>query len=66
MTSGYKNESVQPPSVVQTIANTAAQAEPIYNPYPSPIVGEVSPTDPRIQTADQSPTDGLVIGEEDM
>ena len=54
------------PSVVQTIENTAAQVEPIYNPYPSPIIGEVSPTDPRIRQADQSPTDNLVINEADM
>ena len=58
-------ESVQH-SVVQTIANTADQVEPIYNLYPSPVIGEVSPTDPLIRPAEQSPTNELVIVEEDM
>ena len=43
----YDVETVQP-SVLQTIADTPAQVESIFNPYPSPVIGEVSPTDPRI------------------
>ena len=58
-------ESV-PPSFVETVATTAAQVEPIYNPYPSPVIGQVSPTDPCIRPADQSPTDELVIDEEEF
>ena len=58
-------EFVQP-SVVQTIANTAAKVEPIYNPYSSPVIGEVLPTDSRIRPANQSPTFELVFDEEDM
>ena len=38
-------ESIQP-SVVQTIADTATRVEPIANDFPSPIIGQVSPTDP--------------------
>ena len=38
-------ESVQH-SVVQTILDTAAQAEPIPNSFPSPVIRDVSPTDP--------------------
>ena len=37
--------SVQP-SVVQTIMDTATRVEPIPNPFPWPVIGEVSPTDP--------------------
>ena len=40
-------ESIQP-SVVQTIVDTASRVEPIENDFPSPIIGQVSPTDPRI------------------
>ena len=40
--------SVQPP-VIQTIVDTATRVEPIPNPFPSPIIREVSPTDPRIR-----------------
>ena len=43
--------SVQP-SVVQTIVDTATRVEIIPNPFPSPITGELSPTDPRIRPAD--------------
>ena len=58
-------ESVQP-SVIQTTVDTAAQVEPIPNPFPSPVIGEVSPTDSRIDPADQSPPEELFIDEEDM
>ena len=57
-------ESVQP-SVIQTIVDAAAQVEPIPNPFPSPVIGEVSPTDPRIRPADQSPPEELFIDEEE-
>ena len=54
------------PSVVQTIVDTATRVEPIPNPFPSPIIGEVSLTNPRIRPADQSPSDERIIDEEDM
>ena len=54
------------PSVVQTFVDTAAQVEPIPKPYPSPAIGEVSPTDPYIQPANQSPPDELTFNDEDM
>ena len=53
-------------SVVQTIIDTAAQVETIPFPYSSPVIGEVSPTDPCIRPANQSPTDELTIDEEGM
>ena len=56
-------ESVQP-SVVQTIVDTASQVEPIANPFPSPIIGEVSPTDPRIRPADHSSSDEQILDED--
>ena len=46
--------------------DTATQVEPIPNQFPSPIIGAVSATDPRIRPADQSPSHELIIGEEDM
>ena len=54
------------PSVIQTIVDTAAQVEPMPNAFPSPIIGEVSPTDPRIRPANQSPPENLIIDEMDM
>ena len=57
-------EYVQP-SFVQIIANTAAQVEPIRKLYPSPVLGEVSPTDPQIRPANQRPTDESNIDKED-
>ena len=58
-------ESVQP-SVIQTIVDTAAQVETIQNSSPSPVIGQVSPTVPRIQPAYQSFPDELIIDEEEM
>ena len=58
-------ESVQP-SVVQTIVNTASRVEPIANSFPSPIIEEVSPTDPRIRPADHSYSDERILDEENM
>ena len=58
-------ESVQP-SIVQTIVDTASRVEPIENEFPSPITGQVSPTDPRIQPADHNSSNELIIDEEDM
>ena len=58
-------ESIQP-SVVQTIVDTATRVEPIANDFPSPIIGQVSPTDPRIRPADHSTSNELIIDEEDM
>ena len=58
-------ESVQP-SVVQTIVDTASRVEPIANSFPSPIIGEVSPTDPRIRPADHSYSDERILDEENM
>ena len=46
-------ESIQP-SVIQTIVDTATRVEPIHNDFPSPIIGQVSPMDPRIRPADHS------------
>ena len=57
--------SVQP-SVVQTIVDTATRVEPIPNPFPSPVIGELSPTDRRIRPADQSTSHELIIDEEVM
>ena len=58
-------ESIQP-SVVQTIVDTATRVEPIANDFHSPIIGQVSPTDPRIRAADHSTSNELIIDEEDM
>ena len=58
-------ESVKP-SVVQTLANTASQVETIYNLYPSPVIGQDSSIHNRIRPVNESPTDKLVIDEEDM
>ena len=58
-------ESIQP-SVVQTIVDTATRVEPIANDFPSPIIGQVSPTEPRIPLADHSTSNDLIINEEDM
>ena len=58
-------ESIQP-SVIQTIVDTATRVEPIHNDFPSPIIGQVSPTDPRIRPADHSTSNELIIDEEDM
>ena len=57
--------SVQP-SVIQTLVDTATRVEPIPNPFISPVIGEVSPTDPRIRPADQSSPDERILVEEDM
>ena len=56
--------SVQP-SVIQTIVDIAAHVAPIPNTFPSPVIGKVSPTDPCIGPADQSPPQDLIIDEED-
>ena len=58
-------ESVQP-CVVQSIIDTAAQVEPIDNPYTWPAIAKVSPTDPRIRPVDHSPDENLFIDEEDL
>ena len=58
-------ESVQP-SIVQTIVDTASRMEPIDNPFPSPIIGQVSPTDPRIQPADRSSSSERLLDMEDL
>ena len=58
-------ESVQP-SIVQTIVDTASRVEPIENEFPSPIIGQVSPTDPRIRPADHNSSNELIIDEEDL
>ena len=58
-------ESIQP-SVIQTIVDTATRVEPIHNDFPSPIIGQVSPIDPRIRPADHSTSNELIIDEEDM
>ena len=57
-------ESIQP-SVVQTIVDTATRVEPIANDFPSLIIGQVSPTDPRIRPADHSTSIEVIIDEED-
>ena len=59
------NESVQP-SVVQTIVDTASRIEPIENEFPSPIIGQVSPTDNRIRPADHNSSIERIIDEEDL
>ena len=58
-------ESIQP-SVIQTIVDTASRVEPIANQFPSPIIGEISPTDPRIRPADHNSSDERLLDEEDM
>ena len=58
-------ESIQP-SVIQTIVDTATRVEPIHNDFSSPIIGQVSPTDPRIRPADHSTSNELISDEEDM
>ena len=58
-------ESVQP-SIVQTIVDTVSRVEPIENEFPSPIIGQVSPTDPRIRPADHNSSNELIIDEEDL
>ena len=58
-------ESIQP-SVVQTIVDTASRVEPIENDFPSPIIGQVSPTDARIRPADHSTSNELIIDEEGL
>ena len=58
-------ESIQP-SVVQTIVDTKTRVEPIENEFPSPIIAQVSPTGLRIQPADHSTSNELIIDEEDM
>ena len=58
-------ESIQP-SVVQTVVDTATRVEHIENDFPSPIIGQVSPTDPRIRPADHSTSNELIIDEEDL
>ena len=58
-------ESIQP-SVVQTIVETATRVEPLENDFPSPIIGQVSLTDPRIRPADHSTSNELIIDEEDL
>ena len=57
--------SVQP-SAIQTIVDTSTQLEPIPNSFPSAVIGEVSPTDPRIRPANQSSPDERKLDEEDM
>ena len=52
--------------MIQTIVDTAAQVEPIPNTFPSPVIGEVSATDPRISPAIQSPPEDFMIEEEVM
>ena len=58
-------ESIQP-SVVQTIVDAASRFEPIENDFPSPIIGQVSQTDPRIRQADHSTSNELINDEEDL
>ena len=58
-------ELVQP-SVVKTIVDTASSVEPIANSFPWPIIGEVSPTDPRIRPADHSFSDERILDEDNM
>ena len=57
--------SVQP-SVIQTIVVTATRVEPLPNPFPSPVIKEVSPTDPRFWPSGQSSPDERILDEEDM
>ena len=49
---------------MQSIVNTAAQVEPISNPYPSQVIDILSPTDPRIRPADQSSDKTLVLDQQ--
>ena len=58
-------ESVQP-SIVQTILDTVSRVEPIENDFPSPVIGQVSPTDPRIRPVDHNSSNELIINEEDL
>ena len=58
-------ESVQT-SVLQTFANSAAQVEPIFSPYNSAVIREVSPTNPRIRPAHQNPNEGLFNDKNDF
>ena len=58
-------ESV-PPSIVQTIVDTASRVERIENESPSLIIGQVSPTDPRIPSEDHNSSNELIIDEEDL
>ena len=51
---------------MQTIVDTATRVEPIENECPSPIIGQVSPTDPRIRPADHNSSNELIIDEEDL
>ena len=55
-------ESIQPSAT--RIVDTATRVEPIANDFPSPIIGQVSPTDPRIRPADHSSSNELIIDEE--
>ena len=54
------------PSLIQKNVDTAAHVEPNPNAFPSPVIEEVSPTDPRICPANQSPPMELIIDEKDM
>ena len=58
-------ESIEP-SIVQTIVDTASRVEPIENESPSPIIRQVSPTDPRIRPADHNSSNELIIDEEEL
>ena len=58
-------ESIQP-SVVQTIVDTATRVEPIANDFPSPIIGQMSPTDPVYDQQITANKNELIIEEEDM
>ena len=51
-------DSVQP-SVVQSIVETAARVEPIFNLYTFFVIREVSPTDPCIRPASHSSEDNF-------
>ena len=58
-------ESVQQ-SIVQTIVDTASRVEPIHNPFTWPIIGQVFPTDRRIQAADRSFSIERLLDKEDL
>ena len=58
-------DSVQP-SIVPTIVDAASRVEPIENEFPSPIIGQLSPTDPHIRPADHNSSNEHRIDEEDM